>query len=213
MENECDLSELINDFEKRCKRIHDEREEQREKNPIYHYTTYEGIKGILETRRLYHTDYRYFNDPTEIKYGQGIIIETLLESDIDIEHKKLLIQVLNDFFNNFDSQMSIYICCFSAKIDELALWRYYASNGTGFAIGFKDISIVNSPNLVKKPFRVITKVMYKKDESKEILNKFIHEHLEILDKAKKLIPIKNLEEKQFYSFLSDPNSSTIFTRN
>lgn len=37
-------------------------------NIIYHYTSYEGLKGILSSQKLRFTDYKFLNDPTEIEY-------------------------------------------------------------------------------------------------------------------------------------------------
>lgn len=42
-------------------------------NDIYHYTDFKGLTNILKQRKLRFTDYRYFNDPTEIEFGKKII--------------------------------------------------------------------------------------------------------------------------------------------
>jgi hypothetical protein len=187
----------LDDFEKKCQEIHADREKEREKGTIYHYTTYEGIKSILETRKLRYTDYRYINDPTEIKYGQEIVIEALLESDI--VYKYHLTKNIKNFFNNFDFQMSIYVSCFSKTRDKLAIWRYYASNGTGFAIGFNNFPTADHLNIKPKPVRIITEVMYGKEEPKEFLKKFIEEYLKVFEEA--LNRLKEANKNQFCSFL------------
>ena len=106
-------------------------------NPnIYHYTDYEGLKKILSSRILRLTDYRYMNDPTELQYGQETIKNIILKSDIP--HKLIMWNILDGYVKHTNQTWKIYIVCFSFSKDKLSLWRNYAKNGTGFAIGFKD---------------------------------------------------------------------------
>src|SRR5215475_13210504 len=37
--------------------------------PLYHYTDGRGLKGILESGRVWFTDYRHLNDPSELTHG------------------------------------------------------------------------------------------------------------------------------------------------
>ena len=36
---------------------------------LYHYTDGQGLRGILESGRLWFTDYRHLNDPSELTHG------------------------------------------------------------------------------------------------------------------------------------------------
>jgi hypothetical protein len=42
---------------------------------LYHYTSAESLKKILETKRLLATHFEFTNDPTELRYGQGLVVE------------------------------------------------------------------------------------------------------------------------------------------
>ncbi len=44
---------------------------------IFHYTTYKGLEGILKTRRLWLTDHKYLNDPSEIEHGKKILLDCI----------------------------------------------------------------------------------------------------------------------------------------
>jgi hypothetical protein len=44
---------------------------------LFHYTTSEGLKGILESRSFRCTDANFLNDSLEIKYGNKIISDIL----------------------------------------------------------------------------------------------------------------------------------------
>lgn len=65
------------------------------------------------------------------------------------------------------------MCCFSTKIEKLALWRYYACNGSGCAIHFNDnfSKIENSGNPIGKS--AVCSVVYGNERSLQIVNKFI----------------------------------------
>ena len=45
-------------------------------NPLYHYTSLEGLRGIVDSRTLWATDIRYLNDAQELHhFGQLVIAE------------------------------------------------------------------------------------------------------------------------------------------
>ena len=50
---------------------------------LWHYTTAEGLKGILSDQTLWATDYRYLNDESEITYSKTIIHQAILPKVID----------------------------------------------------------------------------------------------------------------------------------
>lgn len=66
-------------------------EEKMSKNEefnLWHYTTAEGLKGILSDKTLWATDYRFLNDSLELIYSKKILHQTLLPKIIStIEDK------------------------------------------------------------------------------------------------------------------------------
>src|SRR5437868_12026730 len=49
------------------------------KDLLFHYTTAEGLKGIIEKNELWATSAYFLNDSTEITYGCGLLKEVLDE--------------------------------------------------------------------------------------------------------------------------------------
>ncbi|EKD29046.1 MAG: hypothetical protein ACD_79C00102G0003 [uncultured bacterium] len=45
---------------------------------LWHYTTLEGLKGILENQNIWATDYRFLNDSTELHTAKEIFIRNLI---------------------------------------------------------------------------------------------------------------------------------------
>ena len=47
--------------------------------PLYHYTTTAGLKGILGSKSIWATHYRYLNDTKEINYGIEKVLDLLFQ--------------------------------------------------------------------------------------------------------------------------------------
>lgn len=108
-----------------------------EKEPtssLFHYTSYEGITRILQSRRLWLTDHKYLNDPSEIEHGKHIIINSIQSHITNLNNINFLRFLLNEIIDN---KYKTYIFSFCENPDYLPAWRYYGNNGSGFSVGFK----------------------------------------------------------------------------
>ena len=107
--------------------------------PLYHYTNGYGLKGILESGRIWFTDYRHLNDPSELTHGIDMAhdVARLLGTGAD-GRVRLFLENIKDLFrhDNFATTLEFFIASFSRARDDLGQWRAYADNGRGFAIGF-----------------------------------------------------------------------------
>lgn len=125
--------------------------ELKEHDVIYHYTSIETLNAILSgcehhpTRdaksdsidshriKLWATHWMYLNDPTEYKY----FFDELRDY---IRDNKDLCTYRDSFDSTFDFAKRIggmpYVISLSKAKDNLEMWRSYAGNGTGVAIGF-----------------------------------------------------------------------------
>jgi hypothetical protein len=206
----------INKLESEFKEIHKKLNKDSPSGMIYHYTDFSGLSGIIKERKLRFSDYRHFNDPTEINFGINIILEQLVKSNINRNYLNMAIKILNDISN----LLNLYIACFSLEIDKLSLWRYYASNGTGFAIGFNELFYKTEDNEKYELDKgIICKIKYGEETASSIVNEFIntylnHEHPESEDDFKlflallahliSILPL--IKDKSF----SDENEFRIF---
>lgn len=172
---------LLQNLEIKCQSIHQELDKRRHKGFLYHYTNYESLASILENRRMRYTDYRFFNDPTEIKYGQNIIINCIAVSDLP--HKDLLTRVISSVFDVLNNDCNMFVSCYSTKVFELALWRYYGNDGCGFAIAFNGNYQKTDASKSVLGKITISQVIYG-DDGKDLVNKFIDEYLKTLNEAK-----------------------------
>jgi len=110
---------------------------------IYHYTTTEGLLGIIERSVLYATDVLYMNDSQEVEYPNSVlkkVVESIVvdESMYTKPSQRECVAELGGFLQiliRLHEEMPTYAVCFCASGDLLSQWRAYSAHG-GFAIGF-----------------------------------------------------------------------------
>jgi Protein of unknown function (DUF2971). len=111
---------------------------------LYHYTTAEGLAGIVDKRELWLTSAAYLNDSTELQEAGRVGRTALLELEAALSDglAKRVVEYLLKIFEDiaekprveYDKQ--VFIGCFSMDKDSLSQWRGYARGEGGFAIGF-----------------------------------------------------------------------------
>lgn len=100
---------------------------------LYHYTSIDAFKGIIDNKHLRMTKYDQLNDTSEVVLAKNLLIRKIKEYNNPSEYqgfKEYLLDGLKDF-----KDLNIYITSFSEKGNDLEQWRAYTPNG-GIAIGF-----------------------------------------------------------------------------
>lgn len=129
---------------------------------VYHYTTIEALKSIVENRTLRLTDYRFLNDPQEIVYCIDPINRILEKYD---QKDKLIVdlkRIVNNMKNNvFDFVVMtkrgqgkkefkkyknenghIYLFSLTHKEDDLDMWSMYGKMGC--RLKFNDVQLIEN---------------------------------------------------------------------
>jgi hypothetical protein len=105
---------------------------------IYHYTDDAGLKGILESGRVWLNDLFQMNDPSELRHGVEHAIElakAMAQSfGPEMEFFARHIDAIRE--NGIERSAHYFVVSFSKNGDELGNWRAYADDGHGFALGF-----------------------------------------------------------------------------
>ena len=108
---------------------------------LYHYTTQEGLIGIVTSKTVWATSAAYLNDATEFSYGTEIVYEILndLSYELDKEDNELIEKSRHELQPlNSDS---IFVFSLTKERDLLSQWRAYTDGGIGFSIGFQSHAI------------------------------------------------------------------------
>ena len=149
---------------------------------IYHYTSPEGLLGILDNNSLRFTNAFFLNDKSEFRYTYKLLLEILpsIQQDID----KTLFESLRtraeyvtgeDFYKHESEVLfreDFYIMSFSKDSDNLALWNNYtkSSNKTGYNIKFiTDNLIAHLKEILNDTFIESSLVCYNIEKQKKAL--------------------------------------------
>lgn len=102
---------------------------------LYHYTSLNGVIGIVKSRSLWATQVSYLNDASEFLHG--LTFAKQIASDIFMEDDYLeafgwAVRHALESISNHD----IYVTSFSVKPDLLSQWRGYCPEGSGICLGF-----------------------------------------------------------------------------
>lgn len=101
---------------------------------LYHYTSIDAFQGIINNKKIWLTNSKFFNDPSEVSYGFNYISRQIPKQ---FKNNRYLKDSFKTWKSNFDANLEHrYVCCFSKKYDDLALWSMYTGN-KGLCIEFE----------------------------------------------------------------------------
>jgi hypothetical protein len=110
---------------------------------LYHYTTWEGARGIITSQQFWATAHDCTNDDAELLSADEVIIQVATE----LRKKAIgtVAGVLDLFLQSYPERqvtkvMTVYIACFSAARDDEEQWKKYADNGRGLCLGLRMIN-------------------------------------------------------------------------
>jgi hypothetical protein len=104
---------------------------------LYHYTSADGLTGILSSRSLWLTDLRYMNDLSELQYARDLItarIQIREQAASLTEVQRAFLSRVTPTFDRPDR--NIFAASFCEERNLLSQWRAYRGRGGGYAIGF-----------------------------------------------------------------------------
>lgn len=148
---------------------------------LYHYTTIEGLVGILSNQSLRASNIAFMNDSKEYEYGISIFLNC-------IEQKKLCDTISTSQNNILDSlkkqlqhsyAKAIFSISYCASEDQLSQWRGYGNEDGAVCIEFHAKELKNLVIVGKTGSHTLShylapaKVIYKREEQEKIVNEFI----------------------------------------
>jgi hypothetical protein len=139
---------------------------------IYHYTSQDGLLGIIRNKSLWVSSILHLNDSAEFAYSIEIVRENL---NIRLQNER---GPWNGYYGailaGFEAikDLTLFVGSFSEEGDLLSQWRAYTSGGVGFSLGFKHANLKRLAD--QQNFRFL-KCSYDKTEHNTILNKLIDE--------------------------------------
>ena len=111
---------------------------------LFHYTTAEGLQGIIEKNELWASSAYFLNDSAEITYGCDLLKQVIDQWILDNPRPAAMtIRAANDLRKMFGEDLlnmtvikPIYLVCFCEDDNLLSQWRTYGERG-GYSLGFR----------------------------------------------------------------------------
>lgn len=118
--------------------------EKKPPSTLYHYTTQDGVLGIINSGELWATNIRYMNDTTEFFGGLNLAKEHL--KDLRLKKPSLQDAIVHFAIQRLENIRSVDICAvsFCENNDLLSQWRGYSGSSGGICLGFRSAKLVSS---------------------------------------------------------------------
>jgi len=139
-----------------------------------HYTSIQGLIGIVESNELWLSDHRFVNDELEYTYGKQLAISMISEmahSEIDNEFKEFLGKLLDSIIK--PSNCGIYIGSMSFSPDKLDQWKGYGNSSESICIKFSgDFELWNAGNSHPTHIRQ-QNIIYDEEQQLHLIRKIV----------------------------------------
>jgi hypothetical protein len=138
---------------------------------LYHYTSQQGLLGILQKKELWATQIQYLNDEVEFSHAWSVLLESLPRRE---EKLPAQLSMVDDLKRDVARRFHVCVCSFSRVDDQLSQWRGYCKPGNGFSLGFwaKDLRSV----AVTEGWQ-LAPCIYDPDEQRALVSHLFHKHL------------------------------------
>lgn len=157
---------------------------------IYHYTSSQGLQGIIENECLRFSDRNFLNDSSEGTYVLDLLcnnLDFICENRTELKNC-LYIKCQQKKDNLINERFHTYQCSFSTDKENLALWNYYTKgdNIKGYNIEFdinkliKSLTPTGDRDTVLKP--TYGKVLYYESKQIRILKQITDAFSDIYEK-------------------------------
>ena len=182
----------------------------------FHYTSPEGLKGILETRTFFFTDSQFLNDFRE-KININDELDAFWASNKKAYDKafrdllyKIRVEEYEDsgysyILNRSERKCRYFVFSLSTDSDSLSMWKYYAKNGSynGYCIGLFDYALTDEWIDQISGVSVIASMVEYFSEDKQRIIKEAVDRLYSIWKSYEIADLLNDKiRKEFVSWLS-----------
>lgn len=103
---------------------------------LWHYTSADGLQGILQSSRLRCSHARLTNDLTEIAFGWDFTKRYLEKEYRNERELRSILPATFAYGDNLHGNVHYFVFCLSERADSISQWRAYGRGGAGYAICF-----------------------------------------------------------------------------
>jgi hypothetical protein len=115
---------------------------------LYHYTTGDGLLGIIRDNAVRLSNARYLNDRKEVAHGSSLIADILqaridaLDGEEDLNNAteiemRIMQAARGGLIVPLGTVLDLYVACLCESGDLLSQWRGYGNGMGGYSLGFE----------------------------------------------------------------------------
>jgi len=167
----------------------------REKLPdvLFHYTNAEGLHGILGSKTLWATGFKFLNDQSEYNYG-NLFVQDLLLNRSD-EFAKRLAKAWPKTGAGWADVIPHYVASTCDTGDLIGQWRGYSSLNDGCAVAFRRLAL-ESRQTKESRLHVIP-IFYSPDQQRRLVERVLNVAFEVFASAERRTKSKVLDHAIF----------------
>lgn len=111
---------------------------QKPVSSLFHYTSLNGLKGIIESNSIWATEARYLNDAEEMSHlAERVVDEIARQTRVHDETERIILKQFSTWIKNRLTQgHKMFVASFTENGNLLSQWRGYCPYGKGISIGF-----------------------------------------------------------------------------
>jgi hypothetical protein len=173
---------------------------------LYHYTSAEGLCGIISTNTLWASDVFFMNDATEFEYGRRLILSELGSRiggknciwNTGREFHRLP-STNPSFFEEVETAYlehphngKFYVLSFCDNGNLLSQWRAYGENGAGYSVGIETKAVRSDTKTIRGDAVNLQKVIYEPEEQQKYIQAILDKAEGLREKTDKLDVIRAL---------------------
>jgi len=148
---------------------------------LWHYTTFAGLQGIITSKTIWATEYRFLNDREEFQHARSMALSVVEEepefTGEGFPARDMIGKAVSIAFNTgslHEQRLRIMVACFSEKGDQLSQWGRYGSDGTGVSIGL-DLRQMRPPSDIGTAV-TFAPCLYKNADKRSILKAVVAQY-------------------------------------
>jgi hypothetical protein len=158
--------------------------------PVFHYTGAHGVRGILNSDRIWASGSQHMNDWMEVVYGYDIMMaalrEAVREGELPQRSRSVFREVLVAMEQPDSPFVDAYFAAFCEKGNLLSQWRAYAGT-QGFAVEVDPLVIEGELTLTTKAMARnlrLAKVEYDPERQKQSLRETLDDLTQTIEKQR-----------------------------
>jgi hypothetical protein len=141
---------------------------------IFHYTSVDGLYGLLSSRRMWASNLHFLNDVSELKFALDSALDLVRSRAAETTgYEKTFLNALAEQIRGVNWP-EIYVASFSEDGDLPSQWRSYCPPDGGYSIGFSGAPLADIARC--NDFRLL-RCLYDRDEQDNVVKEWLDQAL------------------------------------